>query len=178
VANSHNQGSIDRRAARIAMTSIVWQPGDTLDLEEWIRLGMRLGSIGRGAAWWIGDWVNYGNAKFGEKYSRAARVTGYDVQSLMNMAYVSSRFQVSRRREMLSWSHHAEVAALSTQEQERWLDLAERERLSVHGLRDRLRVARTQAQSALDNPQPQPDRDEADHALVCPRCGYDMAPAH
>src|SRR5688572_25663799 len=103
------------------MTAIAWQSGENLNLEDWIRLGMRLGSIGRGAAWWIGDWVNYGNAKFGEKYSRAARVTGYDVQSLMNMAYVSSRFQVSRRREMLSWSHHAEVAALSPQEQEQWL---------------------------------------------------------
>jgi hypothetical protein len=162
----------------MAMTAIVWQPGETLDLEEWIRLGTRLGSIGRGAAWWIGDWVNYGNAKFGEKYSRAARVTGYDVQSLMNMAYVSSRFQVSRRREMLSWSHHAEVAALSTQEQEQWLDLAERDRLSVHGLRDKLRVARTQVRPALEeNPQPPAEPDEADHALVCPRCGYDMAHA-
>ena len=86
-------------------------PDRHLDLPEWIRQGKSLGTIGRGAAWWIGDWVNYGSAKFGEKYARAARITGYDIQSLMNMAYVAARFHISRRRENLSWSHHAEVAA-------------------------------------------------------------------
>jgi len=154
------------------MSSVACELGDSLDLESWIRIGMRLGTIGRGSAWWIGDWVNYGNARFGEKYSRAARVTGYDVQSLMNMALVASKFRISRRRENLSWSHHAEVAALSEEEQERWLDEAEQTRLSVHALRDKLRVARMQSKPRSD---PQPPGDEDAHAVVCPRCGYAMA---
>ena len=38
----------------------------------------------------------------------------------MNMVYVASRFEVSRRREMLSWSHHAALAALDRDGQELW----------------------------------------------------------
>jgi hypothetical protein len=158
-------------ADQVVMSSVACELGGSLDLEAWIRLGMRLGTVGRASAWWLGDWVNYGNARFGEKYSRAARVTGYDVQSLMNMALVASKFQISRRREKLSWSHHAEVAALPEEAQERWLDEAEGLRLSVHALRDKLRVARTQKNWRHQAPR----RDEDDvHAPVCPRCGFSM----
>ena len=52
---------------------------------------------------------------------RASRITGYDVQTLMNMVYVATRFESGRRRERLSWSHHAELAALEPPEQEEWL---------------------------------------------------------
>ncbi len=166
--------SIVSKASQVATSSIACELSDSLDLEGWVRLGMRLGAIGRGSAWWIGDWVNYGNARFGEKYSRAARVTGYDVQSLMNMALVSSKFEISRRREKLSWSHHAEVASLSEEEQERWLDEAEEMHLSVHGLRDKLRAVRIQTKPR-DDPQPPSDEGEDAHAVVCPRCGYAMA---
>jgi hypothetical protein len=166
--------SVAPKAEQVAMSSVGCELGDSLDLEAWIRLGMRLGTIGRASAWWIGDWVNYGNARFGEKYSRAARVTGYDVQSLMNMALVSSKFQISRRREKLSWSHHAELAALPEDEQERWLDQAERTRLSVHALRGKLRVTRMQT-TRRNHPQRQSDEDA--HAVVCPRCGFAMAEA-
>jgi hypothetical protein len=129
----------------VTMNATAWQPKRGMDLAEWLHQGKRLGAIGRGSAWWIGDWVNYGNTKFGEKYIRAARITGYDSQSLMNMAYVASRVDVSRRREELSWSHHAEVAALPPAEQESWLNVAKTDGLSVHRLRERLRAVRLAA---------------------------------
>ena len=44
----------------------------------------------RTAAWWIGDWVQYGAARYGAKYAVAARVTGYDRQTLMNMVYLAA----------------------------------------------------------------------------------------
>lgn len=50
---------------------------------------------------------------------------GHDKQTLMNMVYVASRIDVERRRERLSWSHHAEVAATEREQQEHWLDRAE-----------------------------------------------------
>jgi hypothetical protein len=43
----------------------------------------------------------------------------------MNMAYVAGRFAPERRRAELSFSHHAEVAALAPDEQEEWLDRAQ-----------------------------------------------------
>ena len=42
----------------------------------------------------------------------------------MSMAYVTSRFELSRRRENRSFGHHAGVPALRLEEQDRWLDQA------------------------------------------------------
>ena len=121
--------------------------------------------IGRGAGWWIGDWLRYGNEAFGERYVRAARITGYGVQTLMNMVYVASRFESERRREKLSWSHHAEVAALEPADQVRWLKRAEAERFSVRCLREEMRQEHRML--AAQSKPPGPRRDE----LVCPECG-------
>lgn len=173
VAERVPQSSVRGRA----LTSTAWVPEGDLGLAQWIDYGYRLGALGRGVAWWIGDWLRYGNERYGEKYVRAARVTGYDVQSLMNMNYVASCFPPSRRREQLSWSHHAEVAALDEAEQDRWLALAERERLSVHSLRLELRTARrndrldvgTTANQTL-GPAKVGEKVEAAQGMVCPNC--------
>jgi hypothetical protein len=189
--SSHSRGFVrgsnvtpncERRPARkprpkAGVSATYWEPWDDLDIAEWIMQGRRLGSIGRGVAWWIGDWVNYGNTKFGEKYSRAARITGYDVQSLMNMAYVASRFGRSRRRENLSWSHHAELAGLAIEQQEVWLENAEKNHLTVHGLRDEVRTwrARLMKRAIGDGDQRPADTAHADGVVVCPKCGYSIA---
>ena len=170
--------------AKVIVGATYWRPRDDLDAAEWILLGRRLGTISRGVAWWLGDWVNYGNAAFGEKYSRAARVTGYDVQSLMNMAYVASRFDYARRRAGLSWSHHAELAALTIEHQDRWLDNAELKHLSVRGLREAIRTWRAD-QLRITGPDVRPQDlvgcagDESGSALasgaaVCPQCGFHL----
>jgi hypothetical protein len=78
-------------------------------------------------------------------------VTGYDRQTLMNMVYVATRFETSRRRENLSWSHHAEVAGLDAAEQERWLERAGADRLTVRELRLELHCAKRQLAAAQSN---------------------------
>jgi hypothetical protein len=185
--------SVELRS-QMAVSPIAWKPHQGLEFAEWLHQGKRLGSIGRGVAWWIGDWVSYGNAKFGEKYSRAARVTGYDVQSLMNMAYVASRFDLSRRKETLSWSHHSELAALEPDEQDRWLVFADERRLSVRGLREELRAWRSRhgtgkhgkatsratatAKTATAKTVAAPISTglELEADPVCPRCGFHLEP--
>ena len=184
VAEGRGRTSSRQQQAKVIISATYWRPWDELDVAEWIIQGRRLGTIGRGVAWWIGDWVNYGNTKFGQKYSRAARITGYDVQSLMNMSYVASRFDCSRRRENLSWSHHAEVAALAIEYQEMWLDDAEKKSMSVRGLREVVRTWRVNKLRAADDTcQPRDNTGQAndDHApeppvseVVCPQCGYRM----
>ena len=125
-----------------ALTPTAYVTEGNVPMGDWVTHGRRLGAVGRNASWWIGDWLRYGNAKYGERYVRASRITGYDTQTLMNMVYVASRFQRDRRRASLSWSHHAEVAALPEQEQEEWLTRAESDRLSVRCLREELRRER------------------------------------
>ena len=125
-----------------AVTSTAWSAGADLAVADWIRQGRWLGALGRGSGWWIGDWIRYGNARYGERYGLAVRVTGYDVQSLRNMAYVAGRFDAQRRRDRLSFSHHAELAGLPVEEQDLWLDRAEASALSVGSLRSELRQTR------------------------------------
>jgi len=123
------------------LSRVVWTHPDGMDYPEWIAAGRRLGVIGRGSQWWIGDWLLFGTARFGERYVEASRVTGYDPKSLRNMRYVASRVPVSLRRDNLRWSHHALLAALEPEEQEIWLDRAVNSRLSVADLRGELRTA-------------------------------------
>lgn len=63
---------------------------------------------------------------YGETYAQAIEATGYEEQSLRNAKFVAASVEFSRRRENLSWSHHAEVASFDADEQTRWLDEAER----------------------------------------------------
>lgn len=129
-------------SASAELTRVGWTPRTDIELDEWSAFGRRFGEIGRCCQWWLGDWIRYGNSKFGERYSRAVKLTGYDVQSLMNMVYVASRFDISRRRENLSWSHHATVAGLDLEDQEYWLARAIADKLSVADLRVESRSSR------------------------------------
>lgn len=160
-----------------SITATSWVATREIELAEWIAAGQYLGTVGRSSQWWIGDWILYGNTKFGERYARAARITGYDVQTLTNMVYVASRYEISRRREKLSWSHHESLAALTPAEQDHWLDQAAAERLSVADLRMLLRSARASSPEADagEDPALSEAGDAALHAgppvVVCPGCG-------
>jgi hypothetical protein len=140
-----------------------------MERRQWLAIGRRLGGISRCCQWWLGDWLRYGTEKWGERYVDAAVVTGYDIRSLANMASIAAAFHIARRRMNLSWSHHAVVAGLPEPEQERWLDVAAEDRLSVADLRTEVRSAARQgtitarhgAQTSLERP-----------ALTCPQCGF------
>ena len=167
------------------LTSTSWNPNGRMRLSDWVEHGRRLGVIGRGVGWWIGDWLRYGNMKWGERYARAARITGYDVQTLMNMVYVASAYEPSQRRPDLSFSHHAELAALAPEARERWLDQAESDRLSVRCLREELRRERRLTAGDGGERGDRAGRNgakaaaqlaaEAEHALHCPQCGHKIA---
>lgn len=79
---------------------------------------------------------------YGNRYKHGIEQTGLDYQTLRNYAMVARRFELSRRRHTLSFHHHAELCALSREEQDRWLDLAEAGRWSRNELRRRLRAER------------------------------------
>jgi hypothetical protein len=149
-----------------AITPVSWVTHRELSLAEWATAGRNLGAIGRCNQWWLGDWIRYGNTRFGERYARAATITGYDPQSLMNMVRVASRFEISRRRENLFWSHHEAVASLDPDEQNHWLDLALTRKLTVADLRIELRGR------GGSEAKPRASAREPDGALlICPNCG-------
>jgi hypothetical protein len=156
-----------------ALSKIAWVPQRDLGHTDWLATGRRLGTIGRCSQWWIGDWVRYGTARWGEKYAEAARVTGYDVASLRNMAWVASRFDLSLRNDKLSWSHHVLLAPFEPAEQRKWLRRAGEERLSVADLRLELRALR-QSESEPSREAPAAGGDSGDEVAVCPHCGHSL----
>lgn len=110
-----------------------------LPYEEWEQIGVTLEDIREGVNWWVGDWLNYGDAEYGEKYTQAVQHTGKAVQTLMNMAFVAKAIPISRRRETLSFSIHAEVAGLTARQQNAVLDEAEKENWTRDEVRRRVR---------------------------------------
>jgi hypothetical protein len=158
-----------------AVKYVAWTPAAELDVREWAEAGRRMGSVGRNIQWLLGDWITYGNQKFGERYARAAKITGYDPQTLMNMVYVATRFSISRRRENLSWSHHEALASREVEEQDRWLDQAALHHWSVLDLRTMLRMAkkgqRELVEAAVDE---KAEAHQSSSLVKCPRCGEEI----
>lgn len=158
----------DRRMPS-AISKVAWLPQQDLGQAEWLATGRRLGTIGRCSQWWIGDWIRYGAARWGEKYTEASKVTGYDVASLRNMAWVAAQFDLSLRSDKLSWSHHVLLAPLEADQQRYWLERAQRERLSVADLRLELRV-----RGHGERKDAGEEEAKQQHTVVCPNCGHEL----
>jgi hypothetical protein len=112
-----------------------------LAYESWERVGAQLFLITDSSDWWLADWLVYGQSRYGNRYREAIELTGLDYQTLRNYAWVARKFEVSRRRDNLSFQHHAEVCALTNDEQTYWLDRAEESGWSKNELRRRMRMA-------------------------------------
>jgi hypothetical protein len=104
-------------------TGLEIDPGT--DFERWAEIGYFVGSLHRSSAWFIGDWILYGEHKFGQMYAQAVNDLGLDYKTCVNTVYVCRHVPKERRRADLPFSHHAEVAGIKTAgEQRRYLKLA------------------------------------------------------
>jgi DNA methylase len=115
-----------------------WQLPKGLSFEQWAAAGQALMGIEGAVQWLIGDWWAYGEHKYAQR--KAATESGglledLNFETAMNYGVVARAIETSRRREVLSFKHHTEVAALTPSQQDRWLALAERENLSAAMLR-------------------------------------------
>jgi hypothetical protein len=119
-----------------------------LPVDAWQRIGEQIGAISDCSAWWLGDWLVYGQDVHPDRYRRAVAETSLDYQTLRNYAWVARRFSSARRRDNLSFQHHAEVAALPEAEQDHWLDFAARLKWSRNKLREQVRWSRDDADAA------------------------------
>ena len=116
-------------------------PAD-LTFEAWQQAGLRVAGIANSSAWYLGDWLVYGQERYRDRYRKAVDFAGLDHQTLRNYAWVARKVEYSRRRKSLSFQHHAEVAPLPPAEQSRWLGLAEQNNWSRNELRQAVRGSR------------------------------------
>ncbi|GAA0297740.1 hypothetical protein GCM10010302_40470 [Streptomyces polychromogenes] len=109
---------------------------------SWEQIGTNLRELGNSSAWWLADWLRFGEATYGwRRYKEAIERTGLDYQTLRNYAWVARRFDHHRRRDALSFAHHAEVARLAPPEQDYWLRKAEQQKWSRNELRRAVRAS-------------------------------------
>ncbi|MFD9499462.1 LmbU family transcriptional regulator [Streptomyces sp. NPDC060035] len=128
------------KQARVQKSGMVFPQG--LSERSWERIGASLRELTNSSAWWLADWLLFGEAAYGlRRYREAIERTGLDYQTLRNYAWVARRFEHHRRRDSLSFAHHAEVTRLSPSEQDYWLRKAEQQKWSRNELRRAVRAS-------------------------------------
>jgi len=109
--------------AKLTEVSLEITPG--IEFEKWEQIGLALKRIRKANMWWLGDWLNYGERKYGEMYTQALEITDYDYNTLAHLKQTADKVEISRRRPNLSFSHHMEVKGMEPKDQEKWLGKAE-----------------------------------------------------
>lgn len=109
-------------------------------LDDVRRLAETLGKMERSRQFWIGDLEQRAEEIFGEEvfYQEVAPAFGLAEKTLLNYRSICGRVGPDVRRDALSFSIHAEVAYLERADQIHWLDVCERDSLTVAELRERL----------------------------------------
>lgn len=105
---------------------------------QWKEAGTQIRRFEGAVAWWVGDWLNYGERRWGEKYEEAAAATGLENGTLRQCKWVAGAVDLSRRRDKLSFAHHQEIASLDPVAGDALLDEAEREGWNVKQLREKV----------------------------------------
>ena len=120
-----------------------------LENEQWRQLVAHVAGLARTATGarqtltaWLGDALAYGGDRGRGLITECAAAAGLDAGTLRNAKMVCTRIPVSCRHDALSWTHHCEVGLAFSDhaEIERWLVVAETERLSTSALRSRVRL--------------------------------------
>jgi len=114
-------------------------PRQAIPFDTWRRMGSQIARMADSSAWYLGDWLAYGEYQYSERYRRAVDVVGLNYQTLRNYVWIARRFPLSRRRDKLTFNHHVEVAKLTDEEQDKWFDRAIEQGWSVRQLRQNLK---------------------------------------
>lgn len=138
-------------------------PDDT-SFEDWQTIGRRLFARERVINWWIGDWWAFGEHRYGERAKMAAEgIFGLSFQALKDIGTVARSFETSRRRDLVSFTHHREVAALPPAEADALLAKAADDNMSTRDMRK----AAMMRKIALGIIRPRDDvRDDPEYAAL------------
>lgn len=109
--------------------------------EEAVKDARKLGVHHEATNWWIGDWLNGIEARFGETYAQVADDTGISPERLRQLKFVASRIPKPIRQSYLHWSHHRVVAVAELADEDRavWLAKAIKNVWTSHELDKQIR---------------------------------------
>jgi hypothetical protein len=118
-----------------------------LTFDEWEAIAVSFGRALQTAAWCIGDWMVYGERKWGRQllfdgqefdpkapnripshvFDRAVKSTGLDRATLSTYASVAKKIPMDERRVQLSFGHHRVLAPLPPARRLEWWSLLDSE---------------------------------------------------
>ncbi len=144
----------------VEFSSLELRLPEALPMEDWAAVGRRLCRTDQVVKWWLGDWAAFGlgdkDKKGWRKHGQLkefAEANGVNYQTLRNLAWVSQSVELSRRRDKVEWTKHAEVAALPAKEQKKWLAKIEAEELPNAEIRRQIRQSKGE-NNALESDGP------------------------
>ena len=122
MSKSSSSTDIALNDERVSISPVGMTLAGVMSYDEWASIGPSLVTLNRATKWAIGDWINAGELRFSDRYIQAVTDTGLAIEYLRNIAWVCRQVPISLRREGVGFSIHQEVAPLSPDEQEQWLD--------------------------------------------------------
>lgn len=130
-----------------------------LSLETCTALAAFFGQINSSSRWWLSDLLKYVEMRHGEYVAQVAVATGLAPQTIENIVSIGHRVPPERRVDGVTFSVHAEVAALEPADQVRWLRVAKDENLTKMELRAKIKP---ELPPAVRN------------TITCPHCGGEI----
>lgn len=115
----------------VSVTDVGLQFNHDIEYDQWLRLMATLQQLTTAFQFAIGDALNYGQKRYGEKYAQAMDATGCAYQSLANWSWVASHVPINNRVAGLSWTHHRLIAHIGTEQQKQLLESAKARNVSV-----------------------------------------------
>jgi hypothetical protein len=109
------------------LTKTAWELPATMTEGDWKSAGHALSQVEGAMNWWLGDWWRFGEHKYGDRKAlvESDEWSGPAYQTCKNAALVSVAFEKSRRRDVVPFSHHAEVSSIADAEADQILDWCE-----------------------------------------------------
>jgi hypothetical protein len=119
--------------------AVSWQAPRNMTYAQWSEIGSKFQFVNGSLNWWLGDWLNEGEKRYGDTYTQAIELTGNSLENLKKYKSIATNVTKLLRSNILSWTHHYHVAKLDSEAQDRLLRFAEQHNLSSRELLDAVR---------------------------------------
>lgn len=156
------------------LTNTSLQVPESFTEEQCLAVVFQLQSMEGCIRWWLGDAIAAADKRYGAA-KKAAELAGLSHKSAKQCSYISQKFEESRRRDLLPWSHHQEVASLEPDEQDKFLDYAEQQKLSKQALRTEVQSFKAAVDVDAEQVKEEPERVPEFSPLIKPSDNWNFA---
>lgn len=110
-----------------ALSKTAWDLPQNMTETDWKQAGAALSRVEGALMWWIGDWWAFGEHKYGERKAlvESDEWEGPVFDTCQRAGQICRTFEPRRRRLVVPFGHHREVASLPADEADKILDWCE-----------------------------------------------------